>query len=145
MTWLLGTDTGADPVSAVTLTRLKPDDLARLGIEADIAKPDDFVFKKVSDNGSNMKAAWCNWADDSNWAPCIDHTIELCTLPFTYVQKRANGTDLAIPRGSVAESFSKGRGLVGSSRARPDVRVRLHKRHVPTVREGRVYECALYC
>ena len=113
MSSLLGTDTNDNPISAVTLNRLKPDDLVHLGIEPDTAEPDDFLFKKVSDNGSNMKAAWCNGTDDSNWVPCIDHTIELCTLPFTYVHKRANGTDLAIPKGSVAESFSKGRGLVG--------------------------------
>ena len=49
---LLGTDTDADPISAVVLHRLKPNDLARLGIEPDNAEPDDFLFKKVSDNGS---------------------------------------------------------------------------------------------
>ena len=57
-----------------------------------------------------MKAAW---DDDKLWAPCVDHTIELTTLPFTYVQKHANGKDSAIPKGSVAESFAKGRGIVG--------------------------------
>ena len=57
-----------------------------------------------------MKAAW---DDDKLWAPCVDHTIELTTLPFTYIQKHANGKDSAIPKGSVAESFAKGRGIVG--------------------------------
>ena len=60
-----------------------------------------------------MKAAWCDGDDDSNWAPCIDHTIELCTLPFTYAQKHKNGSEAPVPVGSVAASFVKGRGLVG--------------------------------
>ena len=57
-----------------------------------------------------MKAAWDD--PDGRWAPCIDHTIELCTLPFTYLEKRKGGK-VSIPKGSVAESFSKSRGLVG--------------------------------
>ena len=87
-----------------------PTDLTRIGVSEHSLDPDDFVFKKISDNGSNMKAAW---DDEEQWAPCIDHTLELCTLPFTYVQKHKNGQDTVIPKGSIAESFSKGRGLVG--------------------------------
>ena len=85
-------------------------DLTRLGISANTTDPDDFIFKKISDNGSNIKGAW---DENGKWGPCIDHTIELCTLPFTYMQKGKKGQDASIPKGSVAESFAKGRGLVG--------------------------------
>ncbi|KOO30194.1 zinc finger bed domain-containing protein 1-like protein [Chrysochromulina tobinii] len=108
---LLGINANLD--QALTRICLKPEDLERLGIEKDTsadADPAIFIFKKISDNGANIKAAW---DEDGLWAPCINHTIELCTLPFTYVQKHKNGNDLAIPKGSVAESFSKARGLVG--------------------------------
>ena len=110
---LLGTAAADDLVTAVTLERLERTDLERLGIDADApmdADPNMFIFKKISDNGANIKVAW---DDEELWAPCIDHTIELCTLPFTYVQKRKSGVDAPIPKGSVAESFSKARGLIG--------------------------------
>ena len=117
---LLGSDASADTTAISTINRtfLKPDHLKRLGIDQDTTDPDDFVFKKVSDNGANIKAAW---DDGESWAPCIDHTIELCTLPFTYVERRK---EAKIAKGSVAESFAKGRGLVGylhlSSNAQKD-------------------------
>ena len=106
---LLGTDTTTDLITSTVLARLKLKDLERLGIDGGETDPNAFIFKKISDNGSNIK---CAWDDDESWAPCVDHTIELCTLPFTYVQKHKNGTT-TIPKGSVAESFAKGRGLVG--------------------------------
>ena len=37
---------------------LSNDDLKRLGIYLDTTDPNAFVFKKVSDNGSNIKASW---------------------------------------------------------------------------------------
>ena len=107
---LLGTDGAANPIDNVAREHLKPADLVRIGVSEASTDPDDFIFKKISDNGANMKAAWDH---DELWGPCIDHTIELCTLPFTYMNKRPNGQDLAIPKGSVAESFAHGRGLVG--------------------------------
>lgn len=84
-------------------------DLARLGVAEDFTDPLILVFKMVSDNGANMKAAW---NDGNRWVPCVDHTLELCTLPVTWVQKRMDGTS-AIPAGSVAEAYSHGRGIVG--------------------------------
>jgi hypothetical protein len=84
-------------------------DLTRLGVPIDFDDPFDLVFKMVSDNGANMKAAW---NDGTRWLPCVDHTLELCTLPVTYVQKRADGTT-NIPVGSVAEAYAHGRGIVG--------------------------------
>ena len=59
--------------------------LARLGVSDSSADPHDLVFKKVSDNGANMKAAWNT---GRSWLPCVDHTLELCTLPVTWVEKR---------------------------------------------------------
>ena len=63
----------------------------------------------VSDNGANIKAAW---NDGTRWVPCADHTMELCTLPVTWVQKH-RGQDATIPKGSVAEAYAHGRGIVG--------------------------------
>ena len=83
-------------------------DLARIGVPSDFSDPLVLVFKMVSDNGANMKAAW---NDGDRWVPCVDHTLELCTLPVTWVQKRPDGS--AIPVGSVAEAFAHGRGIVG--------------------------------
>lgn len=80
---LLGTDTTTDLITSTVLARLKLKDLERLGIDGGETDPNAFIFKKISDNGSNIK---CAWDDDESWAPCVDHTIELCTLPFTYVQ-----------------------------------------------------------
>ena len=71
---------------------------------------DDFIFKKISDNGANMKAAW---DENGMWAPCVDHTLELCTLPFTWVAKRNKQSEATIPKGSIGETYAKGRGLVG--------------------------------
>ena len=61
------------------------EELARLGVPEDFDKPIILVFKQVSDNGSNMKSAW-NTGD--RWVSCVDHTLELCTLPVTWVEKR---------------------------------------------------------
>ena len=85
------------------------EELRRLGIPEDFSDPIVFVFKMVSDNGANIKAAW---NDGGRWLPCVDHTLELCTLPVTWVQKRSDGT-VAIPKGSVAEAYAHGRGIVG--------------------------------
>ena len=108
---LLGTDTDTSAsVSAINLLHLKPDDLTRIGVSEDSTDPDDFVFKKVSDNGANIKLAW---DEDGKWAPCFDHTVELCTIPFTFVTKNKKGEEARIEKGSVSESYSKARGLVG--------------------------------
>ena len=85
------------------------EDLARLGVPTDWTNPLVFVFKMVSDNGANIKAAW---NDGSRWVPCVDHTLELCTLPVTWMQKRSDGSE-TIPSGSVAEAYAHGRGIVG--------------------------------
>jgi hypothetical protein len=85
------------------------EDLARLGIPEDFDDPLILVFKMVSDNGANIKSAW---NDGNRWVPCVDHTLELCTLPVTWVQKRLDGTE-TIPAGSVAEAYAHGRGIVG--------------------------------
>jgi len=61
-------------------------------------------------NGASIK---CAWDDDALWAPCVDHTIELAAIPFTHVEKKKNGAASSISKGSVAESYSKARGLVG--------------------------------
>ena len=106
----------AGVVASATRKHLDQAALDRLGISAENAQPDEFIFKKVSDNGANIKSAWNN--DDGKWAPCIDHTIELCTLPFTWIEKRKNQPDIA--KGSVAESFSKGRGIVGYLHVSPN-------------------------
>ena len=85
------------------------EDLARLGVPQDFTDPIVFVFKAVSDNGANIKAAW---NDGKRWVPCTDHTLELCTLPVTWVQKRPDNSE-SIPKGSVAEAYAHGRGIVG--------------------------------
>ena len=85
------------------------EDLMRLGVPLDFKEPYILVFKMVSDNGANIKSAW---NDGERWVPCADHTMELCTLPVTWVQKHKNESD-AIPKGSVAEAYAHGRGIVG--------------------------------
>ena len=85
------------------------DELDRLGVPRDFTDPYLLVFKMVSDNGANMKA---DWNDGSRWVPCVDHTLELCTLPVTWVQKH-QGESAAVPKGSVAEAYAHGRGIVG--------------------------------
>lgn len=84
-------------------------DLARLRVPEDFTDPFILVFKMVSDNGANMKAAW---NDGNRWVPCVDHTLELCTLPVTWVHKRLDG-NTSIPAGSIAEAYAHGRGIVG--------------------------------
>ena len=87
-------------------------ELARMGcVPDDIDVPLVLVFKMVSDNGANIKAAWNH---GGRWVSCFDHSLELCTLPVTWVQKHANGSDV-IPKDSVAEAYAHGRGKVGSS------------------------------
>jgi hypothetical protein len=83
-------------------------ELARIGVPEDFDDPLLFVFKAVSDNGANIKAAWNS---GGRWVPCFDHSLELCTLPVTWVQKHAGNE--TIPKGSVAEAFAHGRGIVG--------------------------------
>ena len=83
--------------------------LARIGVPVDFKEPLLFVFKMVSDNGANIKAAWNN---GDRWVPCVDHTLELCTLPVTWVQKHKNQAN-TLPKGSVAEAYAHGRGIVG--------------------------------
>ena len=85
------------------------DELDRLGVPVDFTDPYVLVFKMVSDNGANIKSAW---NDGSRWVPCVDHTLELCTLPVTWVEKH-RGQDATIPKGSVAEAYAHGRGIVG--------------------------------
>lgn len=106
---LLGSDPTMDLVSAVPLQRLIPKDFEIFGIDPNGCVPDDFIFKKVSDNGANIKGAWDK---DGKWIPCFPHTLELCTLPFTYCHKHAT-VNQSLPRGSIPESFGKARGLVG--------------------------------
>ena len=84
-------------------------ELARIGVPEDFDGPLVLVFKMVSDNGANIKAAWNN---GGRWVPCFDHTLELCTLPVTWVQKHADGSG-TIPQDSVAEAYAHGRGIVG--------------------------------
>ena len=84
--------------------------LGRLGIDRYTTDPEDFSFIKISDNGANMKAAWT--VEDDQWVPCYDHTLELCTLPFTWVEKR-KGQEVAAPKGSIAQSV--GRVVAGST------------------------------
>ena len=86
-----------------------PKALDRFGVSADSTDSYAFVFKEISDNGANIKAAW---QEGSRWAPCACHTLELCTIPFTFTKKDDRGERTA-ERGSVAESYSKARGLVG--------------------------------
>jgi hypothetical protein len=83
-------------------------DLARIGVPEDFDEPLILVFKMVSDNGANIKSAW---NQDGRWVPCFDHTLELCTLPVTWVQKHQG--DETIPKGSIAEAYGHGRGIVG--------------------------------
>ena len=67
---------------------LTDDELKMLGVNSR-ATSDDFVFKKVSDNGANMRAAWTTDSNDfKHWVPCACHTLELCTLPITYTRKQ---------------------------------------------------------
>ena len=92
--------------------KLTRENMTLLGMEP-TSNPicDDFVFMKVSDNGSNIKAAW----SDGRWLFCSCHTLELCTLPITYTQKKSRVTGELVPpqRGSVQDSFTKARGIVG--------------------------------
>ena len=106
---LLGASGEAQEISSINRTYIQPEDLDRLGISRESTDPDDFIFKKVSDNGANMKAAW-----DVNdlWLPCVDHTLDLTTIPFTFVTKNKKGEE-TIPKGSVQDSYAKARGLVG--------------------------------
>ena len=107
---------------------LEAADLTRLGISTASTEPDDFVFKKVSDNGSNIKSAWNTVVEGGRalWLSCVDHTLELCTIPFTWVEKRKN-VAATIPKGSIAESFGKGRGLVGYLRLSSNAQYDFHK------------------
>lgn len=108
-----GLDSAIESILGGDRLMLEQADLDRLGItEGDLANvtSNDFVFKKISDNGSNIKKAWDD--DEGRWGPCFDHSLELCTLPFTWVQKRKGEPDKPV-KGSVAESYSKGRGCVG--------------------------------
>ena len=62
---------------------LTDDELKMLGLNSR-ATSDDFVFKKVRDNGANMRAAWTMDSNDfTHSAPCACHTLELCTLSIT--------------------------------------------------------------
>ena len=85
------------------------EELARIGVPDDFSEPFVLVFKMVSDNGANIKSAW---NDGKRWVPCVDHSLELCTLPVTWVQKRKDDTE-TIPKGSIAEAYAHGRGIVG--------------------------------
>ena len=85
------------------------EELARIGVPDDFSEPFVLVFKMVSDNGANIKSAW---NDGKRWVPCVDHSHELCTLPVTWVQKRKDDTE-TIPKGSIAEAYAHGRGIVG--------------------------------
>ena len=108
-----GKEGDSNPLLAIDVTArpmLDEAALERLGIPTSSTDPNDFIFKKVSDNGANMKAAWT--VEDDQWVPCYDHTLELCTLPFTWVEKR-KGQEVAAPKGSIAESYSKARGVIG--------------------------------
>jgi hypothetical protein len=96
-------------------------ELARIGVPDDFDDPLLFVFKMVSDNGANMKAAWNN---GSRWVPCADHTLELCTLPVTWVQKHQGNE--TIPRDSIAEAFAHGRGIVGYLHVSPIAEADFH-------------------
>ena len=98
------------------------EELARLGVPEDFDDPCILVFKMVSDNGANMKAAW---NDGNRWVPCVDHTLELCTLPVTWVQKRKDDTE-SIPKGSVAEAYAHGRGIVGYLHVSPNAEADFH-------------------
>ena len=82
----------------------------RLGISPTSELPNDILAWKVCDNGANMVAAW---APMGGRLPCFEHTLELCTIPFTWVQKRKKDTEPKIEKGSVQESFAKARGIVG--------------------------------
>lgn len=66
----------------------------------------------MSDNGSNIKAAW---DDEDNWSGCACHTLELATIPFTHYEKNRQASLLGNPSviGSVKDSYVKARGLVG--------------------------------
>ena len=90
----------ADPTGRRFATKAE---LARIGVPDDFAEPLVLVFKMVSDNGANIKAAWNN---GERWVPCFDHTLELCTLPVTWVQKHAGGE--TIPKDSVPEAYAHG-------------------------------------
>jgi len=122
--------------SAMEVPRLDTVDLERLGVAEDSTDPDDLVFKKVSDNGANIKKAWAD--DPERWLPCVDHTMELCTIPFTWTAKRRKGADgaeladAAAAKGSVQASFAKARGLVGYL-------------HVSTIAESDFHACQRKC
>ena len=96
-------------------------ELARIGVPADFDEPLVLVFKMVSDNGANIKSAWNN---GSRWVPCFDHTLELCTLPVTWVQKH-QGVE-SIPAGSIAEAYAHGRGIVGYLHVSPTAESDFH-------------------
>jgi hypothetical protein len=108
-----GAGSSTAPLDMCKLT-LSSADFMQLGVDKDATDANVFVFKKVSDNGSNIKSAW---TEDGyhKWAPCVCHTLELCTLPITHTMKKMKDKDqLADPiRGSVQESFTKARGIVG--------------------------------
>ena len=96
-------------------------DLARINVPPDFEWPLDLIFKMVSDNGANMKAAWNH---GHRWLPCVDHTFELCTLPVTWVQKHLGSE--TISRGSVPEAYAHGRGIVGYLHVSPTAESDFH-------------------
>jgi hypothetical protein len=98
-------------------------ELARLVVRSDFDDPLLLVFKMVSDNGSNIKSAW---HDGERWVPCVDHTLELCTLPITWVKKHATGHE-AVRSGSIAEAYAHGRGIVGFLHVSPKAEADFHK------------------
>ena len=102
-------------------------EIARIGVPEDFDDPLLFVFKQVSDNGSNIKSAWNH---RGRWVPCFDHTLELCTLPVTWVQKHQGNE--TIPKDSIAEAFAHGRGIVGYL-------------HVSTIAEADFHKAQKHC
>jgi len=77
------------------------EDLARLGTDTDMDDANDLVFKKVSDNGANIKKAWGGGVDDDDgdnrdkwdgqWVGCFDHALELCTMPMCHRNRTKKG------------------------------------------------------
>ena len=97
--------------------------LTRLGVAVDSNDPMCLLFKCVSDNGANIKSSWDN---GGRWVPCFDHTTELVTLPFTWAPVKKKEMVATIPKGSVAESFAKGRGIVGFLHVSPNAEADFH-------------------
>ena len=83
--------------------------LSRLNVDWDgnlaHVQPGSLHLQESQRNGANIKVGV---GEDNKWAPSLTHP-ELCTIPFTWIEKR-KGEDAKPPAGA-AETYAKARGM----------------------------------